>query len=194
MDRNRRRSSRPTPRIGDISGLRLGFLLLFLSWLQAAATLLGLPQNRAVASRSYWGVAPRQSIEAECARRGRQAVVDGCTELVTGGEADAALIVALGGPAARGLLDAGLPKGQLYWLRVWGARGLLWVWEDSATGAIYGALGDGAWRVREMAVKVVARHRLGDALSTVASLRDDPVSRVRAAASRAVTVLTAARA
>lgn len=150
-----------------------------------------LPQNRAVAARSYWGVTPRESIEAECARRGRQAVVDGCARLITGGEGDTALIVALGGPAARGLLDAGLPESQLYWLRVWGARGLLWVWDDSALGALRFALEDEAWRVREMAVKVVARHRLGDTLASVAALQDDPVPRVRAAASRAVTVLTA---
>jgi hypothetical protein len=143
-------------------------------------------------ARSYWGLTPRESIEAECARRGRQAVVDGCARLVTSGEADAALIVALGGPAARGLLDASLPKGQLYWLRVWGARGLLWVWDDSALGALRVALEDEAWRVREMAAKVVARNRLGDALACVAALQDDPVPRVRDAASRAVTVLTAA--
>jgi HEAT repeats len=135
---------------------------------------------------------PRESIEAECARRGRQAVVDGCARLVTGGKADTALIVALGGPAARGLLDAGLPESQFYWLRVWAARGLLWVWDDSALGAVRFALEDEAWRVREMAVKVVARHRLGDTLASVAALQDDPVPRVRAAASRAVTVLTAA--
>jgi hypothetical protein len=85
-----------------------------------------------------------------------------------------------------------LPKGQLYWLRVWGARGLLWVWDDSALGALRVALADEAWRVREMAVKVVARHRVGDLLSTVAGLQDDPVPRVQTAANRAVTVLTAA--
>jgi hypothetical protein len=37
-----------------------------------------------------------------------------------------------------------------------------------------------------MALKVVARHRLDDALETVASLRDDPSARVRAAAARAL--------
>jgi hypothetical protein len=153
---------------------------------------VALSQNRVVAARSYWGVTPRESIEAECARRGREAVVDGCARLASGGEADPTLIVALGGPAARGLLDAGLPKGQLYWLRVWGARGLLWVWDDSALGALRVALADEAWRVREMAVKVVARHRVGDLLSTVAGLQDDPVPRVQTAANRAVTVLTAA--
>ena len=63
-----------------------------------------------------------------------------------------------------------------------------------ATAALIEAMGDGAWRVREMAAKVVARHRVGEALDAVAALRDDPVPRVRAAAARAVVVLTASRA
>lgn len=45
-----------------------------------------------------------------------------------------------------------------------------------------------------MAAKVVARHKLGDALPAVSGLRSDPVPRVRAAAERAVAALTAARA
>jgi hypothetical protein len=42
-----------------------------------------------------------------------------------------------------------------------------------------------------MAAKVIARHRVGDALDAVAGLRTDPVPRVRAAAARAVVILTA---
>lgn len=45
---------------------------------------------------------------------------------------------------------------------------------------------DSAWRVREMAAKVVAKRRIGDALPMVAALRDDPVPRVRRAAERAL--------
>jgi len=63
-----------------------------------------------------------------------------------------------------------------------------------ATDAIIGALGDHAWRVREMAAKVVAAHRIGQALDAVAALRDDPSPRVRAAAERAVVLLTASSA
>ena len=62
---------------------------------------------------------------------------------------------------------------------------------EPATEAIIGALADDAWRVREMAAKVVARHRVGAALDAVAPLRDDPIPRVRAAAHRAVVLLTA---
>jgi hypothetical protein len=155
---------------------------------------------------------PRQRIEAECARRGRPAVIDGCVALLRGGTVDTRLIVVLGGPHAEVLL--GDEPGESYWFRVWAARGLLWAWDDSnsndstsndstsndstsndrAADAIAVALRDESWRVREMAAKVVARHAVGDALSVVADLRDDPVPRVRAAATRAVAVLTAQKA
>ncbi len=59
------------------------------------------------------------------------------------------------------------------------------------TAALVRATGDEAWRVREMAARVIARHRF-DALDAVVGLRDDPVPRVRVAANRAVAVLTAA--
>jgi len=88
--------------------------------------------------------------------------------------------------------SAGGVEGPRYWRRVWAARGLLWAWDDAALPAILTALGDDAWRVREMAAKVVARHRLGEALPIVAELQHDPTTRVRAAASRAVVLLTAA--
>jgi len=42
-----------------------------------------------------------------------------------------------------------------------------------------------------MAAKVIAGHRVGDALDAIARLRDDSVPRVRAAAQRAVVILTA---
>ena len=137
------------------------------------------------------GLKPRERIDAECDRRGKDAVVAGCIALIEGREADGELIVALGGPAALWAVGGGV-EGPRYWRRVWAARGLLWAWDDSALPAIVTALGDDAWRVREMAAKVVARHRLGDALPVVADLRDDPTARVRAAASRAVVLLTAA--
>jgi len=147
-----------------------------------------------MASRSLWGQTPRESIEHECGRRGSAAVVAGCVELLGHGEADDALIIALGGPAARSVLDSGPAPVHQYWLRVWAARALLYAWDDRASGAVLAALADESWRVREMAAKVVARHRLGAALSAVAGLRNDPVPRVRAAAARATAVLTANRA
>jgi hypothetical protein len=145
---------------------------------------------------------PRQSIEAECARRGQQALVAGCIALlerralvddtlVDDTLVDDALLVALAGPVAEYVLSGREGGKNGYWPRVWAARGLLHAWQDRATAAIITATTDEAWRVREMAAKVVARHQVGDALDAVAALREDPVPRVRLAAERAVTKLTA---
>lgn len=119
-------------------------------------------------------------------------MVAGCVGMIMGEEADARLVMALAGPAARRVLDGDSRADLRYWLRVWGTRGLLWEWHDSAGPALSIALSDPAWRVREMAAKVVARHLLGDALPAVADLRNDHVPRVRTAATRAVVLLTRA--
>ena len=103
---------------------------------------------------------PQQRVAAECRRRGKRAVVDGCARLVRGDYTDAGLITALGREGAAKFFD-GREHEDMYWFRVWGARGLLWAWDDSATPAL------------------------------LAALRDDPVPRVRAAAQRAVARLTA---
>ena len=139
-------------------------------------------------SRSLWGLTPRQSIELECSRRGTAEVVASCVRLLGRQDADDALVFAIGGPGARAVLDG----GQQYWLRVWAARALLYSWDEMARAAVLDALADEAWRVREMAAKVVARRLLGEALAAVAGLRQDPVSRVRIAAERATAILTAA--
>jgi hypothetical protein len=139
-------------------------------------------------SRSLWGLTPRESIELECARRGTADVVAGCVGLLRQQQADDALVFAIGGPGARSVLDG----GQQYWLRVWAARALLYAWDDMAREAMLDALTDEAWRVREMAAKVVARRLLGEALAAVAALRQDPVARVRLAAERVTAILTAA--
>lgn len=136
---------------------------------------------------------PAQRIAAECARRGRDAFTAGCVALLDGrpGEVDDDLILALGGEHGRSVLDGWNGGKTGYWPRVWAARGLLHAWDDAATAAIIRATGDDAWRVREMAAKVVARHEVGDALDAVAALRGDAVPRVRAAAERSVIALTA---
>jgi len=135
---------------------------------------------------------PRQSVTAECERRGRAAVVTGCIGLLEGAGTDDGLIVALGGPPAQIVLSGRAGGGGGYWPRVWAARGLLHVWAEDATPAIIAATADESWRVREMAARVIARHQVGDALAAVVALRDDPVPRVRAASDRAVMYLSAA--
>jgi len=140
---------------------------------------------------SHWGMTPRQSVQAECGRRGRDALVAGCVGLLDGEDADDALLLALAGPAAEYVLAGGEGGPNGYWPRVWAARGLLHAWTDVATPAIIRATTDDSWRVREMAAKVIAKHSVGDALEAVAAMNDDPVQRVRAAASRAVVILSA---
>ena len=127
---------------------------------------------------------PRESARRECARRGERAVVDGCVDLLAGRSADPGLIVALGGPPAR-WVKTGEPSGPAYWLKVWAARGLLWNWDEVAVPTVLSALDDEAWRVREMALKVVARHTIRDGAAAVAKLEKDPSARVRSAAARA---------
>ncbi len=140
---------------------------------------------------SQWGITPRQSIAIECANHGKAPLVDACIALMGGEDVDFRLIGVLAGPDAAGwVADTG--ETNRYWLRVWGARGLLWAWDDRATDAIHAGLADPAWRVREMSAKVIAKHAVGDLLEAVAELRQDPILRVRAAADRAVTLLTAA--
>lgn len=136
-----------------------------------------------------WGP-PRASIEAECARRGRGDVVAGCRALLRGEEVDHELLHALAGPAAAWFAPGSPRREGDYWLRVWGARGLLWAFEPDAVPELRLAASDEHWRVREMTMKVVARHRVDELLDEVLALRDDATPRVRAAAARAVAALT----
>jgi HEAT repeat protein len=140
-----------------------------------------------------WGTTPRESIAAACRDRGADAVISDCIELVHGGDADPGLIVALAGPGQERFLDK--PEKERYWLRVWGVRGLLWALSEHRTAdprieaTVVKALGDGHWRVREMAAKLAARHRIESIQPALAALLTDENERVRVAAARAVRLL-----
>ena len=131
---------------------------------------------------------PKSRIEAACRAHGKEYVVSGCLDLLRGGEVDAELLRVLAGDATDWFLTSG--DESRYWQRVWGARGLLWAWDDRATASITDALDDEHWRVREMAAKVCARHGVDDALEQLLERRNDEVPRVRAAAARAVQMLS----
>jgi hypothetical protein len=118
-------------------------------------------------------------------------VVAACIDLLAGRAVDGQIIFSLGGPPARWAVDGGA-SGPDYWLRVWALRGLLWNWDDEASQAVVSALADEAWRVREAAARVAARHGVAAALAALESLSDDPVQRVRQAARRAVTRIQSA--
>jgi hypothetical protein len=140
---------------------------------------------------SHGGMTPRQSVRAECESRGFDAVVAGCIGILEGRDADDQLLLALAGPAAEYVLAGGEGGRGGYWPRVWAARGLLHAWAEIAAPAVIRATTDESWRVREMAAKVIAKHHVGAGLQAVAALADDPVPRVRSAASRAVMMLSA---
>jgi HEAT repeat protein len=72
---------------------------------------------------------------------------------------------------------------------VWATRGLLHVWDDVATDAIIDATAHEAWRVREMAAKVIARQHVRPAIDAVVMLLEDENARVRTAASRAFRIV-----
>ena len=71
-----------------------------------------------------------------------------------------------------GVLDR--ERWKDYWVRSWGARGLLHVWHDSATAAIVRGLDDEHYRPAEMCLKVAARHEVagaGDGAARLAGAR-----------------------
>ncbi|MGZ4493555.1 MAG: HEAT repeat domain-containing protein [Nocardioides sp.] len=145
-----------------------------------------------MARASVWGVTPREHIASECARLGKDTVVANCLAILDGAIDPAPEVLrSVAGPGAEKYFD-GAEHEDTYWFRVWALRGLLWAWDARASDHVCAALRDEHWRVREMAVKVVARHLVADATPAVAVLRDDPVPRVQAAAERALFRLSTA--
>jgi hypothetical protein len=110
------------------------------------------------------------------------------SDLLTAGcapdDPDRPSILWLGGEHAAQLLTSHrlTDPVHVYWTRVWAARALLHSWSPTATDAVAVALADPAWRVREMAAKVVRRHEIGQLADALAALCVDPSARVRAAA------------
>lgn len=107
-----------------------------------------------------------------------------CADLLTGadpaGHADLLPYLA-GRPGAAYPADG---WGE-HWPRVWGARGLLYLWDDSATDAVLAGLRDDAWRVAEMCLKVCALRDL-PAGDDAVRLAQHELPRVRTAAARAL--------
>lgn len=115
-----------------------------------------------------------------------------CLDTFFGRSFDHAMLEVLGGAHAR-LVVAGADGGLSgYWPRVWAMRGLLYAWDETAVTAVIAGTEDSAWRVREMAGKVTARHLVDDAFDAMTVLTDDSIERVRAAANRALARLVAA--
>jgi hypothetical protein len=120
---------------------------------------------------------------------GERAVVGLCVELLEGADArdhlpELAFLTGLDfGPGGHDL-DA----WSTYWSRSWGARGLLYVWDDSATSAVVAGLADQHWRPAEMCLKVATRHEVAGAGDGAAALTRHELPRVRAQALRTLAV------
>jgi hypothetical protein len=131
-------------------------------------------------------IAPR--LAAAVTRFGEPTVVLRSLSLIAGNNEGDEFLLYVGGDHARGILNGAPP---LYWPELWGTRALLYVWDDSASLAVTAALENQAWRVREMATRVAALREL-PVLEQLTTLLTDDVSRVRAAAARAIGALGAA--
>ncbi|MGZ4427682.1 MAG: HEAT repeat domain-containing protein [Nocardioidaceae bacterium] len=112
--------------------------------------------------------------EPEAARR--------CADLLDGADPAvyADLLPYLAGRPGASYFDGGW---QPYWPQVWGARGLLYVWDEAATPVVLRHCTDDAWRVTEMCLKVSVKRELPAADAAVLAARHE-LPRVRAVAMR----------
>lgn len=111
---------------------------------------------------------------------GETEVIERALSLIDGNNEGEDFLLFVGGDHAQGILD-GAPV--LYWPELWGLRALLYVWNDTATPAVVNALHNTAWRVREMAVRVIAAREL-PAATELTELLGDETPRVRIAVAR----------
>lgn len=122
-------------------------------------------------------------------RLGVPAFVAVCTDLLGGADRAehlAALPYLTGHSFDEGAAARDPRRWPDLWVRAWGARGLLHVWDDSAADAVVAGLGDAEWRPAEMCLKVTARHDVAGAGDGAARLAAHELPRVRAQAMRAL--------
>ena len=119
---------------------------------------------------------------------GEPAAAELCAALLSGGDPETyrAALLYLGGPAGQRVPDE---SWKLYWSRVWGGRGLLYVWAPSAASAVVSGLTDSHWRVAEMSLKVSALREIAEAGDPAIRLADHELPRVRANAVRTLGVV-----
>ena len=132
---------------------------------------------------------PAERITAAVAALGEDEVISRSIALLAGFNVGDEFLLWVGGVHAQGIID-GAPA--LYWPEVWGARALLYVWDDKAADAVKAGLTNQAWRVREMSAKVVAARSL-PFVKSVSDLATDEVARVRAQAARTLGEIADAR-
>jgi HEAT repeat protein len=119
---------------------------------------------------------------------GESAVVELSVELLRDGDREAHREVM---PYLTGLVfEEGSPTTDPkhwkdYWVRTWGARALLYVWDESAAPAVVSGLQDEHWRPAEMCLKVSTKREIGEAGPRAAELAvEGDLPRVRVQALR----------
>ena len=125
---------------------------------------------------------PGKRIEDAVALLGEREVAIRAASLLSGGNEGEEFLLWVGGRHAQGVLDGAPP---LYWPEVWGARALIYAWDDEAAPAVIAGLRDRAWRVREMCAKVCVTRTIAEPAQLL-PLLSDPNPRVRAAGLRAL--------
>lgn len=123
-----------------------------------------------------------ERIEAAIEVYGERAVVSRSLGLLDGQNEGTDFLLFVGGEHAQGILN-GAPV--LYWPELWGLRALQYVWDDTAIAPVLKAVANPAWRVREMAARVIATRGL-PAVDELLVLAKDATPRVRTAAARAL--------
>lgn len=126
-------------------------------------------------------------IDELVAHLGERAVVEICLDLLGGADrasyvGELAYLTGLRFETGAATLDPRSWKD--FWVRSWGARGLLYVWRTDASPAVVRGVGDEAWRPAEMCLRVAARRELGEAGPGAARLVGHRLPRVRAQALR----------
>jgi len=125
---------------------------------------------------------PAERIAMAIGLLGEPVVAERAAALLRGEDQGDEFLLWVGGRHAQGVLNG---DPAMYWPQVWGARALLYAWDDRAGAAVEHGLGHDAWRVREMCGKVIVARELAYPDAIVALLSDD-VPRVRAVAARAL--------
>jgi hypothetical protein len=123
---------------------------------------------------------------------GRARFVEVCTDLLAGAPrtsyvTELRYLTGHGWEPGSAVLDTDVWKD--YWVRTWGARGLLHCWADAATDAVVAGLVDEHYRPAEMCLKVCAAHDVAGSGPGAAALVGHELPRVRATAVRTLGVV-----
>jgi HEAT repeats len=136
--------------------------------------------------RGKSNVPPAELVAAAVRECGERELVLRCAALLRTGswDDDPALLPAIANSQGAELIAG--RWGPPYWARVWAMRTFLYAWDPTAISVVVAAITDEAWRVRELAGKVIAKREVGEAADGVAALLTDEIPRVRAAAAHAL--------